>query len=426
MPLEPLARHTTYAHGLPGAAHSARSAPRRALLALLILVAAGVIGAPVVAQTAPGIPAAPLVGPLIAADSANQTAITLYDVGSQTIRRLAFGAGWHHVWGFSADGCRLIYTLSDGPALPKLYSARLDGSDPRALVQYDALPAAAWGIWEPQASPAGDRIAFTMIRDNRLRDGTRERTYHVGWVPAAGGVPEFYSVSGDEHTPRWSPDGAWLAYVAYEERVAGATIFATAEPPPPDSAGSAAPLLREADLWVVGADGSNKDRLTNFPTGSVQMPAWSPDGDLIGFVYAPSPSSDQFWMIGNAAGAIPTQLSFEPTLVLDITWLPDSTALLTAARHLQNIRANQLWQIPLVGSADTDATLYPLAGEPLSHVDFPRFSADGRWLVVRSAYALALIDTEVRAWSLLAEMPLGNTPAVWSPAGFDGEAACPA
>lgn len=361
-------------------------------------------------------------GPLVAVDTAAQDRIVIFDMADNTRRELTFGPYWHRVWGFAADGCRVGLTLAEGRGPARIYSARLDGSDLRPLVQYDELPPDQWRAWNPQWSPDGQRVAFTMIRDT-----DEGRTYHIGWVPAAGGVPQFYSVTGDEHEPAWSPDGAWLAYIGYEQRVAGPDIYSTAEPTPQPAPGQAAPerpLLREADLWVVSADGQTKYRLTNFPTGSVRAPRWSPDGFLVGFIYSPSPANDQFWMIANAPEAIPTQLSQLWSLVLDFTWLPDSRAMLAAVRDFQGINDNRLWQIPLVGVADTDAVLF-LDDPGLRYVDYPRFSPDGRWLAFRSAYTLALVDNGAGSWTLPDETLVGNTPPVWGPAGFAGEAACP-
>lgn len=372
-------------------------------------------------------PAAPtdaqdtLVGPLIAVDTAEQDRILLYDLNNMSSRELRFGPRWHRVWGFSADGCRVLLTLSDGRALGRLYSARIDGTDLRELVQFYELPANRWGIWDAHWSPDGSRIAFTMIRDEPQPTGQIEREYHVGWVEAGGGAPQFYSVSGDEHEPAWSPDGQWLAYIAYEERVAGADIQSTAVPTP--VGGPELPLLREADLWVTSADGSIKYRLTNFPVGSVRAPRWSPDGFLIGFTYSPSPSNDQFWMIANQEGSIPTQLSGQWSLILDTTWLPDSSAMISAVRDFQGTRENRLWRIPLVGLADTDAVPF-LVNDALNFTDYPRFSPDGRWLAFRSAYRLALVSTADLTGQVLDAGTYGNTPPVWSPPGFAGEAAC--
>ncbi|MBZ0303667.1 MAG: hypothetical protein K8J31_28260, partial [Anaerolineae bacterium] len=119
----------------------------------------------------------------------------------------------------------------------------------------------------------------------------------------------------------------------------------------------------------------------------------------------------------------PTQLSYQWSLVLDTTWLPDSSAMIASVRDFQDTRDNMLWRIPLVGVADSDATVY-LLNRDLGYPDYPRFSPDGRWLAFRSAYNLALVETSNQAWTILDDSISGNTPPVWSPAGFAGEAAC--
>lgn len=363
----------------------------------------------------------PLNGPLVAVNTAAQDRIIVVDVSSGATRPLKLGTGSLMPWGFAADGCRIVYTSSDGLSLGRVYSSKLDGSDSRSLVQFNELPDDAWGVWEPQVSPDGTTIAFSLLRRDAQSGKT---TGHIAVVDANGGTPKIYSVSGSEYEPRWSPDGKWLAYISFTERVPGADINSTAVPTPQGQEAVAGTLLREADLWVVSADAKTKYRLTDFATGSVRAPRWSPDGFLLSFIYSPSPNNDTFWMIGNADGAIPTELSYQWSAIMDTTWFPDSASILGVARDFQKITDNTLWRVPLVGNADTDATQY-LADPNLSFVDYPRFSADGQWLALRSEYALALVNVSTNQWSLAANVPLANTPPVWSPAGFRGENQCP-
>jgi Tol biopolymer transport system component len=359
----------------------------------------------------------PLLGPLVAFTNAAQDAIVLYDVGSETYRTLSLGAGLHLAWDFAPDGCRLLYTLSEGTEPAKLYSVRLDGSDPQALIVYPELPYEQWGAWEPHWSPDNTRIAFTMVR----QDGQKDLT-HIAWIPPQGGNPQFYSVSGTEFSPRWSPDGRRLAYISFEERAAGANMSATAVPTPDGQSGGTVATVQEADLWVVNADGSNKYAMTNYAVGSVTMPRWSPDGQLLSFIYSISNGTDTLWMIGTQSGAVPTQLTYRASWLMEMDWLPDSTAILASVREFRGLKENRLWQMPLVGVADDNATQY-LAALPLTHTDYPRFSPDGAWLAVRTAYEIALVERATNELRLLSGS-LGNTPPVWSPVGFAGEAAC--
>ncbi|MCK6577475.1 MAG: hypothetical protein L6Q98_05150 [Anaerolineae bacterium] len=381
------------------------------IAAILTMLFAGQPGAPLIA--APGTPALPLLtGPVVAIDSAGQNQFRLHDMGSGGVRALDFDGRWVRLWGFSPDGCRVLYTQQAGLAPGTLYSARLDGSDRRALVRYSGSE--TWGVWEPAWSPstADSRIAFTLVRS-----AGGETSHHIAFVDGQNGEPAFYSISGDEHTARWSPDGRWLVYAAYETRTAGADVFSTAAP------GQSGAQLREADLWIVSADGTTKYRLTDFPTGSVTMPRWSPDGDLVSFVYSAQPGFDTVWMIGMAPGSAPTQITYGASVILDLIWQPDGAALTISTREFNGMRENRLWRIGLVGGADASAEQI-ITDAALRYHDYPRYSADGRWLALRAEYGLALVDTLSGGWQWLERDALGNTPPVWTPAGFQGEAAC--
>jgi hypothetical protein len=383
------------------------------------------------AAAAPGRPTQPLIaGPYLVSETGAADHVFVFDLGAtgdpissppqpRTLMLRPGGAGpadEMRVWETTAEGCALVFTgrartAEGGPGgVTRAYTAALDGSGVRELVP--GLSAAV-SLWEPAVQPGGGRVAFTVTE--RIgqavalnTDAAANFTHHIAvYDPAAptadnpDGPFRRYSVSGDEHTPRWSPDGARLAYTAYTRGDDGS---------------------RTSDVWLTDADGLNRAPLTDFPTGNIVSPRWSPDGDLIAFVYSPDGLRDQYWVIGAQPGAIPTQLSYADLLALDFTWQPGGAALLAAAQDVRGIAAMGLWRVPLVGSLDADgAPAFDTLG--LRGLRSARYSADGRWLAARTEYSLVLIEVATGRHVRL-NAPLANTAPVWSPAGFAGESAC--
>jgi dipeptidyl aminopeptidase/acylaminoacyl peptidase len=110
---------------------------------------------------------------------------------------------------------------------------------------------------EPQLSPDGSRIAFVVTTLSEERD---EYLSQIWVVPAGGGEPRRFTTGPKRDTsPRWSPDGRWLAFVSERER------------------------KKKGQLYVMPADGGEPTRLTDLRDG-VKNPVWSPDGTRLAFV----------------------------------------------------------------------------------------------------------------------------------------------
>ena len=130
--------------------------------------------------------------------------IWIYDV--QTGSRTRFTIPGHNaspVW--TPDGTRLAFASRRPPEanIQSIYWKRTDSAMPADLLvgmQFPAYPV-SW-------SPDGENLAFVMTHPD-----TRDDV----WVLSLGAEPEaLLAAEFDEHSPMFSPDGRWLAYVSDE------------------------------------------------------------------------------------------------------------------------------------------------------------------------------------------------------------------
>ena len=151
---------------------------------------------------------------------------------------------------WSPDGSHLLWTDNG-----QLVVADADGNNQRGLV-----PTAAAFARDPAWSPDGREIAYMngpLFVVNVDGSGLRQLTQITG------------------NQPSWSPDGTRIAFV-------GARPF-------PEFSSRFGPATR-SDIFTVGADGSDLQRLTGPPTEegffgypAGQLPTWWPDGSRIFF-----------------------------------------------------------------------------------------------------------------------------------------------
>jgi len=112
-------------------------------------------------------------------------------------------------------------------------------------------------ISDPQISPEGNWVACVISRPHREAD----KAFSDIWLVSVGSRKRIRLTNrGQAHSPRWSPDGNYLSFLA------------------PDQGGSGA-----AQIWLIRMAGGEAEQLTRLPAGA-SNPTWSPDGKLIAFL----------------------------------------------------------------------------------------------------------------------------------------------
>ena len=130
-------------------------------------------------------------------------------------------------------------------------------------------------VSDPQLSPDGGWVAYTVSTADTTRDRVDKDIWMTSWDGARS--VRVTSSPDQEHAPRWSPDGRYLAFGRqtikgfYGDRVRLAFLSARQDP-------------HEADqLWLLDRAGGEAERVTSLP-GGISEYAWAPDGHRLALI----------------------------------------------------------------------------------------------------------------------------------------------
>lgn len=113
-------------------------------------------------------------------------------------------------------------------------------------------------VADPQISPDGSQVAYTLVAVNATKDGYDTSVWLVpSKGMSAGAVPRQITAGPRDSSPRWSPDGKRIAF-------------------------SRAPEKGSPQVYVLPMEGGEAQQLTDLPKGANNV-AWAPDGRTIAF-----------------------------------------------------------------------------------------------------------------------------------------------
>jgi Tol biopolymer transport system component len=185
------------------------------------------------------------------------------------VTQVTRGTGFNGTPGWSPDGSSLAIDADwgDYPALQGIWI--VSASDPDGVTQAEAqrvttIPKGAEFDSEPQFSPDGSMIAFTRFKSFEKQ----KSAIHLVAIDGSG-LQRLTPWKLNASHPDWSPDGQMIAFDSGDATLPGS----------------------KGDIYVMGADGSARTRLTDSPRvregkpfKSEQNPVWSPSGTMIMYV----------------------------------------------------------------------------------------------------------------------------------------------
>lgn len=281
----------------------------------------------------------------------------------------------------------------------------------------------------PRISPDGQRVAFVVTT---IDDRKYEYRSSIWIASSAGGeAKRFTAGPANTHSPTWSPDGRWLAFVSERE----------GEPAGKDDKEQKQHGKGKPQVWLIPTDGGEARQLTFMQHGA-SHPAWSPDSKCLLFSAAVGPADeetedgkvlpkarviDNLWyrldgvgfiyerrqhlFLVDVAGGEAQQLTDGDWDDSDAAWSPDGTRI-----AFTSSRAEDRWRLPcpdlytLTIDNGKAGTLQCLTNATIS-CSSPSWSPDGKTLAFLAALKLRSAN-HIDLYSIAADAVQGSATSL--------------